>query len=284
MAREHDPRFSKRLVSRRLRGLRDQAERTQQDVADAMDWSVSKLIRIETATVGISISDLKALLMEYGVANGEAAALVAVAKEAKRQPWYASFGEAVSSSLRQLLVYESSAISISQFDIQVIPGLLQTEDYARALLALFHSDDQLDQAVEARMERQRRILDEEPPELRMIIDESVLGRAFGGPEVMGEQLEHLMALAERPGVLISVVPQSVGHIGVTGSFELLDVQVDGESETVLYVEERPEYLTSRDDELIKTYWGRFEDIEKVAESGDAARALLKRARGLLGTR
>jgi transcriptional regulator with XRE-family HTH domain len=277
MPRQRDPRFSKRLLSRRLRALRDGLGRTQQEVADSMDWSVSKVIRIENSTVGISTSDLKALMLEYGVADDEANSLIATAKESRRDPWYAEFGDAVDGSLRKLLAYESSATVVHQFQLESIPGLLQTEEYARALLSVFKPANLVEQAVAARMARQRHFFDEEPPELNVILAESVLAQAVGGTAAMAAQLDHLLDMTKRPTVSVAVLPFAVGaHRGLEGSFTLLDLDADADADTVLYVEGREDYLTNRDNELVRGFWTRYEELAKVSETGEEARAVLER--------
>lgn len=278
MPRQLDPRYLKRLVSRELRELRTRAGRTQEDVAATMDWSTSKLIRIENSTVGISTSDLKALMLEYGVANGEAARLVEAAKASRQEPWYARYGEAVDPALRLLLAYESVATQVYQFQSDVLPGLLQTEDYARAVLNLITRPDLVDSALEARMERQRRFFADEPwPTLRLIIAEHVLMQTIGGVEVTRAQLERLVTLAERPEVSISVVPADTGgHPALGKSFTLLTLE-HGDVDTVVYEESRGvEYLSNRDDDLVRGYWTLFEQVEKTADTGDAAIATIVR--------
>jgi transcriptional regulator with XRE-family HTH domain len=287
--RQRDPWFSKRLVSRRLRALRERRERTQQDVADSMEWSLSKLIRIENATVHISISDLKALLGEYGADQTETTALLDAARASRQEPWVAEYGSAVVPRLRRLIAYESAARSIYQFQLQVVPGLMQTEPYARALLASVLADevvaDQLDPAVAVRVERQRRLLDEDPPELNLIIDESVLRRPIGGVGVMRHQLEHLMAMADRPWLSVAVVPLTAGaHMGLNGSFSLMELEPEAGIDTVVDIgaEGGGEHLTSRDDELARKYWSRYDDLAKVADAGDAAMTILKRCHSQMG--
>ncbi len=287
MPRQRDPWFSKRLVGRRLQVLRERAGRTQQAVAVSMDWSVSKLIRIENATVHISTSDLKGLLAEYGVVGDEAGTLVAEAKASRQAPWYVAHGDAVPALLRRAIAYESAAKSIYQYQLQVVPGLVQTEAYARAMLALFVPRERLDTAVAVRLERQRRLLDEDPPNVGLLLDESVLLRVIGGDAVQREQLEHLMELAEQPWMTLSVVPLARGgHAGVEGSFTVMDLDPVVEMATVLEIENEhgEDYLSSRDDELIQRYWTRYEDIAALSDTGEAAVAMLRRCLAHIGHR
>jgi transcriptional regulator with XRE-family HTH domain len=287
MPRQRDPWVSKQLVSRRLRALRDQIGRTQRQVAESMDWSLSKLIRIENATVHISTSDLKALIREYEADDAAASALIDEAKASRQAPWYASYGTVVPPTLARAIAYESAARSIHQFQLQVVPGLVQTEAYARAVLGLFLHGEDLDKAVEVRMERRRRLFDDEPPGLHLVLDESVLLRMVGGVEVVRDQIEHLMTLAEQPWFSIAVMPLARGaYPGLHGSFTLMDLDTDIGVATVLdiEVERGEEYLTNRDDALAQTYWTRFEEIAQAAERDDAAIATLKRNLAQAGSR
>jgi len=284
MPRQRDPWVSKQLVSRRLRTLRDEADRTQREIAKSMDWSLSKLIRIENATVHISTSDLKVLLREYEVDDAAASVLIAEAKASRQAPWY---GDRVPSRLARAIAFESAARSIHQFQLQAVPGLVQTEAYARAVLELFLRGEELDRAVEVRMERRRRLLDDDPPELHLVLDESVLLRMVGGGDVMRDQIEYLMSLTEKSWFSIAVVPLARGaHLGLQGSFTLMELDPDVGFATVLdiEVERGEEYLTNRDDALAQTYWSRFEEIERAADREDAAIATLKRCLAQAGYR
>jgi transcriptional regulator with XRE-family HTH domain len=226
MARRPDPRFQRRQVGRRLRRYREQAERQQQDVADTMDWSVSKLIRIENATVSVSTNDLKALLNEYDVSDSEVIAeLIGMAKEGRRQPWYAQYD--LDTAFQNLLAYESSAARIRVMHPYLVHGLLQTETYTRALLRSVYpefSERELDQAVEIRTRRQEQLEEPDGPELVALIDEAALERPIGGPAVMLGQLRHLLAVLKRPRTSIRIIPFSAGgYTGLSGSFVLIDL-------------------------------------------------------------
>jgi transcriptional regulator with XRE-family HTH domain len=287
MPRQRDPWVSKQLVSRRLRAQRDRSGRTQREVAESLDISLSKVIRIENATVHVSTSDLKALIHEYEVDEATAAALLDEAKASRETPWYASYGDVVPSTLARAIAYESAARSIHQFQLQVVPGLVQTEAYAKAVLELFLPGEKVRKAVDVRMERSRRLLEDDAPDLHVILDESVLLRMVGGPDVMRMQIEHLMTLLDQPWFSISVVSLADGaHLGLPGSFTLMELDTDVEMATILdiEVENGADYLTNRDDTLAQKYWSRFEKIERAAKRGDDAIAILKRCLAQSGNR
>ena len=282
--RERDPWIQKRQVGWRLRTLREQAGRKQQEVAAEKEWSVSKVIRIENATVHVSISDLRSLLADYRLDEGETAALLDVARASRREPWLDDYGDLATPRLRRAVAYESAAVRIRQFQLQVVPGVLQTESYSRAVLSMFFPEDRLDGAVAVRMERRRRLLDQDPPRMDVVVDESVLLRAVGGADTMRGQLDHLLTMAGHEWLSLSVVPLAAGaHLGLVGSFALLDLEPDVGIGTILDIEPGlgEEYLSDRDHELVETYRRHYDDLAKVAVGGEDALAILRRCRSQL---
>ncbi|PPK70300.1 helix-turn-helix transcriptional regulator [Actinokineospora auranticolor] len=275
MTRQRDPRFSKRQLGRLLRTFREQAGKTQPEVATRMDWSVSKLTRIEKATVGISTTDLRALLAEYDMTDEELITdLTAVAKESREQPWYAPYDAVTTEPFRRLLAYEGSAVAIHQFHPLLIPGLLQTREYALAVLANHYSGHELELALEARMQRQARQA-ADPARLVMLIDEGAVRREIGGPEVLRAQLRALLTRAAEPATSIRVVPFTAGaHHGLSGGFMLLELDEEI-SDTVLFEETAgKDYLANGDSDVVTTAWERFLAIEQTALSEPETAALL----------
>lgn len=289
MARGHDPMYQRRRLRSALRRLRDQAGETQREAAHALEWSPSKLIRIETGAVGISITDLRALLAHYGVIDNELIAeLEEAARDSRRQTWWSKYRHMLDPQFQELLGFESSATIIRDFNPLLLPGLVQTEDYARELIKA-QLDDQQREAnpdlennlVQARLERQRLLADEDHPEMFFILDEAVLRRRIGGAQTMVRQLEHLKALARRPGFNLQVVSFETGaYSGLWGPFvvfELVGDRVDSASdEVVVFLENAgADYLIRDNPEQSSRYVERFlklenlasrkEDIEKVLD-------------------
>jgi transcriptional regulator with XRE-family HTH domain len=283
-----------------LRRARTKAGLTQKDVAQALDWSPSKVIRIESGQVAISTTDLKALLTEYGVSDGETVAdLVDLARNSKKQPW-SQYKDVLSADDQAYFGYESSAQIIRQFEPLLVPGLLQTEDYTRALLneAFDYPQKKIDRLVEARKERQELLTRDDAPETFCIIDEAVVRRLVGGAEVMREQLQQLLVLNEMPHVTLQVVPFEKGaYQGLQGPFVLLEygesvepVPTEGEQEPieaepdgletdnfVLYLESRASLALRDQPALTGEYLERFLDLEKRAASPELSVELLKEA-------
>jgi transcriptional regulator with XRE-family HTH domain len=208
-----DPTIYRRRLRSELRKAREAAGYAQRDVAAAMDWSLSKLLRIETGAVNISTNDLKALLAHYHITDPpRVLSLLDVARAAReRSPWsaYRDLGPAEFISH---LAYESAASVIRNFEPLLVPGLLQTEEYAHVVLSEIRGPDKrtVDRLVDLRMERQEILDREDPPSLHVIMDEAVINRAVGGAHTMRRQLNRLKDVAERPNITIRVLPFSAG--------------------------------------------------------------------------
>lgn len=221
-----------------LASLRAKAKRTYEEVAELMDCSVSKIRKIEEGRIGIGRVDLLFLLDTYGLKDeSDRARLIELAKQGKERGYWASYGS-VPSAVENLLGIESAATTIRYFELAVVNGMLQTEEYARALVESTWHPGQLpvENQVEMRMERQRRLLDDDPPEIWAIFDEAVLHRNIGGPEFMRAQLHHLLDFGKRPYANIQIVPfDHGGYHGLGGPITLLEFPEDFHS-PVAYAE------------------------------------------------
>lgn len=228
----YGPVVSRALLTNALRQLRQTRGQQQKQVADALQWRVSRLIRIENGTNPISRTDLEGLLGYYEVAGQEQAdELIALAGEASARGWWDRFG-IEDKAFEHYVGYESGATSIRMAQSQVIPGILQTEDYARRMTGTYAAAEDVDSLVLLRLQRQREVFARAPRQLH-ILDEAVLRRPGG--DIMRGQLERLMELARQAEVTIRVIPLDVGsHFGLRGPFVLLgfDVPLSG----ILYLE------------------------------------------------
>ena len=242
-----------------LRRYREAADLTQKEAAEALDWGTSKIIRIEQGTVGITPVDLRALLELYKITDEEQVSeLVRLARGSKKQS-FRGYKDVYSPASLTLFGYESAAKSIYKYEPTFIPGLLQTEEYARNLLAgMGHEEREIERMVSARLERQE-LLDREPrPQLQFILGEAVVNRAVGGRGVMRRQLEWLKVLAERPGIFLQVLLFSAGaHPRMGGAFTILQF-ADENIDDLLYLESAGGTSVSRDDpDLIADYLRDF---------------------------
>jgi transcriptional regulator with XRE-family HTH domain len=272
-----DPAAMRRRLRTELRRAREDARRTQREVADELDWSPSKVIRIEGGQVAVSVTDLKALLAFYQVKDDDRVdELVTLARQSRKQPW-SQYRDVVSPGAATYFGYEASASVVRQWEPLLVPGLLQTEDYAFAVVTQVSGRDerQARRLVEARVERQELLKREGTPELFFIVSEAAVRLAIGGPSVMAAQLRRIVELSERPDVTFRVMPFSRGaHVGLQGPFALLEFP-DPEDGDVLHLESREDSNFVDEDEQTSRYREYFYDLERDALSEEESLDLVK---------
>ncbi|MGW5744981.1 helix-turn-helix domain-containing protein [Amycolatopsis sp. NPDC003861] len=225
MTRAHSPVVSQRRVLAEIREAREALQLTQKDVAEALDWSTSKLIRIENGTVGLSITDLKALLLHYGITDRDRVeTYVAMAKAGREPGWWDEFKRTSSPEFVKFLGLESAAVILRQYQLHLVPGLLQVPEYTRSLMAQVTGDPEV-QARRSRLRTQRQGRLEDPElEHFFILDESVLHRRVTDGESWRTQLRHLREVAQKPNVTLQILPFKAGWVeGMQSSFELLQL-------------------------------------------------------------
>lgn len=239
-ARKPSKTLRKRRVGAELRKIRDATGMNREEVGEKLDCSGSKITRIENGDVGIRREFLNVLLDVYGVTDEEVRAdLLALAKRSKEPNWWQQYNELPSKYLT-FIELESVARSIRWCEPLMIPGLLQTERYAHAIIEATAPDgmtpEEISQRVEARMARQSLITDnDDPPEFWVVLDEAAVRRKVGGPDVMREQYEHLVSLARKRRVRLQVIPfDHGGHDAMTGGFVLL--KFDEPDPDVVYID------------------------------------------------
>lgn len=263
------PVVQRRRLRTELRKARQEASLTQEQVAAAMDWSLSKIIRIENGSVSISTNDLKALLRHYQIVDADRTEeLVALARAARERSWWSVYRDVASPRLLQFIEYEAAAVITRNFEPLLIPGLLQTEEYARAVIRQFYEHptaERLDSLMELRMKRQELLDRADPPLLFFILDEAVIRRLVGGKAVMRRQVRQLAEMASRPNVTVEVVPFGAGvHAGMNGSFVVLEFP-DAEDDDVLYLESTQGELIKPDlPEEILAYRETFEQLRELS--------------------
>ncbi|MDT0389450.1 helix-turn-helix transcriptional regulator [Streptomyces sp. DSM 41921] len=204
-----NPMYSRQRLAQRLRKGREDSGLTQQQVAESFGWSPSKVIRIESGSKPVNVPDAMVLMTKYGITGEEAERLTELARAARQPSWYAGYKEILSPEFEAYLAYEESASIVRDFARNVIPGLLQTEEYSEALFAAFGTaPDVVQKRVELRMRRQK-VLDTSA-EFFYVLDESTLRRQVGSETVMRHQYEALVAANDRPNVKVLYVPFEVG--------------------------------------------------------------------------
>ncbi|MFJ6086911.1 helix-turn-helix domain-containing protein [Streptomyces sp. NPDC092369] len=284
MTHQIDPSLNRRKLRLTLRRAREQAGLSQREAAERVEWSQSKLIRVENGTVGVSVSDLRALLALYDVTDpGQVEELEQAARGSKGPSWWSGFHEVVTPQFAQYLGYEGAADSLHTYHPIVVPGHLQTRAYAEALLAPRDlEEDRCRRVVDLRMERKQRMFDDSGrPACEFVLDEAAVRRQIGGKEVLGQQLGHLLELARRPQVSIRVLPFEAGaHYSTLGSFVLLGFPDDDD---LLYLEHAAGSMTGGEDlRLLARYQECFRTITDKALDESQSADLISRVQQDLG--
>ncbi|MCG5215974.1 helix-turn-helix domain-containing protein [Streptosporangium sp. KLBMP 9127] len=229
-----NPTLRRRQLAARLRELRKEAGLSIDDVAQKLLCSPAKISRIETAQRGASLRDVRDLAQIYLVTGAaEVRALMTMADEAKKPGWWQQYDD---PDFRSLLGLEEAATSMTIYETCIVPGLFQTEEYARSIIRGLlprMSPDVLNVRVEARIKRQQLLFQETPPRYWALMDESVLHRHVGGREVMRDQLGRILELSELPHVVVQVIPFTVGaHMGLDNAFTFLQLSDPAVADTV----------------------------------------------------
>jgi transcriptional regulator with XRE-family HTH domain len=219
------PTVLRMILARQLQALREKSRMSHEQAAQAIDSSESTIRRMERAEGGLEPLTVKSLLMAYGVSDaGEIDAFLALSRDASKPGWWHSYDDVLPSWFRAAVGLEESASLIRAYEPQVVPGLLQTEGYIRAITAASSpaaTEDFTERAVALRLARQQLLGRPDPPEYRVVLDETVLRRTIGGHKVMRAQLEHLIQAAGQPQVTIQVMPFAAGwHPALYGMFNI----------------------------------------------------------------
>jgi transcriptional regulator with XRE-family HTH domain len=274
-----DPAAMRRRLRVELRRLRTAADLTQREVAEALDWSPSKIIRIESGQVGITVTDLRALVGHYGLSDAsELATLTDLAKGSKRQP-FAEFRDVLSAETVKFHGYESSASRIRQVQPSLVPGIVQTEEYTRALLSGYgRRAAAIDRVIASRRERQELLEREPAPQLQFILDEAIFWRQVGGPRVMHNQLQWLLELSRLPNIAVQVIPFSAGaYEALRGPFVILEFPVATDPDVVYLEYSRGPSTFSDDEEVTAEYQERWVALEDLAAPADGFEKFVERA-------
>jgi transcriptional regulator with XRE-family HTH domain len=272
------PTVRRRQLVAELKRLRESADLTQDDVAQRLDWHHTKVFRIETGRTGPHPNDVRLMLDVYAVADqARRDALIQLARDGRQHGWWYSYRDVLPGRYEFFIGLEEEAASIRTFELAVVPGLLQTEDYARALVLggpLELDPDEVERLVEVRMTRQQVLTKQDRPQLWAILDECAIRRIVGGPTIMRAQLQYLVTLAEQGKTTIQVVPYSVGaHPGTVGAFMILAFAGPGEID-VVYMETAGGSMSVDKAEEVQHYATAFDHLRAVAFSPDDTRAML----------
>jgi transcriptional regulator with XRE-family HTH domain len=270
------PSINRRRLRAELRQLRDDAGMPQALVAAKLDWSVSKLTRVENGAVGVSVTDVRALLGLYQAGEHTVDQMVSLARRARERRWWDKFKHSLSPAYQEFIGFEADATTLRQFHPMIVPGLLQIEPYiadiTRALAITPLPAAEVDSLIEIRLKRQQQVLGgAEPTPLRVVVDEAALRRPVGGIPTMRAQLKHLVELAGDPAISLSVLPFTAGpHLGMLGAFHVMEF-ASAADETVLYLENSNGSVLMQDDRaLIERYTEHWDGMESMAHTGAGA--------------
>ena len=274
------PAVRRRRLGLELRQLREDANLKIDKVAKKLEMSDSKISRIENGQVSATARDIRDMAFLYGVRGQRLENLMQLARETREKPWWQQFSELGL----ELVAYEAEASDILLFEPLIVPGLLQTRDYARAVIRAVRRDldsERIERRVEFRMRRQEVLTAEKPPRIWAVVDEAILYRMIGDRKIMAEQLGHLEKMGKLPHVTIQVLPFSAGeHAGLDGPFMIIRLPELTDKDMV-YLEHagQEHYLDNPAD--VDLHSTIFDHVRAAALKPDASLKLLsKRAEEL----
>jgi transcriptional regulator with XRE-family HTH domain len=258
------PTVRRRRLGIELRRLREHAGLTIDQVARRLECSDSKISRIETGQVSATPRDVRDILEIYEVGEEQRADLIQIAREARQKGWWHAYGDI---PIPPAVAFEAEAFSMSIYQSLVVHALFQTKDYARAVLRAVRpqlTQEQIERRVELRMARQSILTLDKPPALWVVLDEAVLRRLIGGPEVMRQQLERLSEVGASPNVTLQLLPFTSGeHAGLGGEFTLIGFPDPGDP-NVVYIEIPNNDLWLEDPVSVRDYDHLFDLLRAAA--------------------
>jgi len=267
------------LLGSQLRRLRQERGISREEAGYAIRASHAKISRIELGKVGFKERDVADLLTLYGVTDpAERAPLLELARQANRPGWWHKYSDLLPSWFEVYVGLEEAASIIRTYEIQFIPGLLQSRDYARAVISIGHpraSKEEIDRRIELRERRQQRLLGPDAPTLWVVVDEAAVRRPFGGRKVMRGQIKHLLEMTERPNIRLQVLPFARGgHAAAGGPFTFLRFSEPALPD-VVYIEQLTSalYLDKRED--TDAYMEVMDRVSVQANTVAASKQFLK---------
>ena len=277
----------RRQLGRYLRELRNGQRLTVRAAAERLEWSEAKMWRIETGQTSLRSLDVEAMCKIYGAPADLTEALMGLARETKARGWWHAYGDVIPEGFDVYIGLEEAASQLSWYEPELVPGILQTEGYARTLIEIHNrgvDDEEISRRVHVRMARQPLIRRATAPlQLQVAVNEAILRRPVGGPMVMTEQLDQLVQVSELPNVSVRVAPFSAGaHPGVmSGPFVILRFPAGGDGQDsepatvykdgftgALYLDKPPE---------VQRYTQAFGSIRDACLDEDASRSLIQQA-------
>jgi transcriptional regulator with XRE-family HTH domain len=283
----------RRQLGRYLRELRNRERLTVKAAAEKLEWSEAKMWRIETGQTSLRSLDVEAMCRIYGAPADLTEALMGLAKETKARGWWHAYGDVIPEGFDVYIGLEEAASQLAWYESELVPGLLQTEDYARTLIEADNPGfdaEEISRRVHVRMARQPLVHRATAPlRLSVVLNEGILRRPVGGPTVMSAQLARLAEVSERPNVSVRVVPFSAGLHGgmLSGPFVILRFPLNGdgrESEpATVYVDGFTGALYLDKPNEVDRYAQAFDSVWAMALNESQSRTLIRQAAKELGT-
>jgi transcriptional regulator with XRE-family HTH domain len=273
------------VLGGQLRRLRESRDITRERAGDAIRGSESKISRLELGRVSLKERDVADLLVLYGVADAdERDAFLRLVRESNQPGWWHHYNDLLPKWFQDYVGLEESAARIQTYEVAFVPGLVQTENYARAVVRRGLPDapaDEIERRVSLRIGRQRLLAEPSQARLWAVVDESVLHRSVGGPDVMREQLTHLLDVTTRPNISLQVVPFATGGSAAESSFTLLRF-AEPELPDVVYLEHLCGALYLDKPEEVEVYTKVVQRLAVEAQTPDESRDTVTRVLDALG--
>ncbi|WP_405598139.1 helix-turn-helix domain-containing protein [Streptomyces sp. NBC_01410] len=270
----------RRHLGATLRKLRARKGMTLEEAGQLVGVSKATVSRYETTEGPVKWLVVDALCREYGASGPERTAIVALAKDAKQQGWWSSFADHIPETMNLMLTLEDEAVREDHFSCVYVPGLLQTRRYTTALQQaneMRRSPEEIERLVDIRMRRQEILARPKAPHLWAILDESVIRRVMGSPEIMHEQLSHLLSVGGSGNITLQVLPFALGaHCAALGSFVILGGAEP--SLDVVYVDLHIGSVFMEKEAELNRYRLAFEYLRAQALDIEASRELISRAK------
>jgi transcriptional regulator with XRE-family HTH domain len=277
----------RRQLGRYLRDLRQQQRLTVRAAAERLEWSEAKIWRIETGQVSLRSLDVEAMCRIYGATAELTGALMGLAKETKARGWWHAYGDVIPEGFDVYIGLEESASSLAWYESELVPGLLQTEDYAHTVIEADNpgvDEREIDRRVHVRLARQALLTRvTAAPELHVVLNEAIIRRPVGGTAVMARQLDRLLEAGELPNMALRVMPFSAGlHHGImSGPFVILRFPLNGDGKETepptVYVDGFTGALYLDKPNEIERYNQAFHDIWNTALDENGSRELFHQA-------
>jgi len=278
------PTVRRRRLAAELREIRESKGKSGDAVAAALHWSPSKISRYERAKTGLQPREVERLLDYYEITGSRRELLLALAEDATQKGWWEEYGDNLSGDYRQFIGLEDEASEIAAWDVYVLPGLFQTEAYARHIIGTYRQIEpvtpgMIERLVKVRMRRQQVVERESGLNLSVVIDESVLQRRVGDERVMYEQLQRLAKDADRPNVTLQILPMDAPHTVFVESFVIFRFDPDSDAglQDVVSTEHLRNDFSLEGEKETYLHWIAFQMLSRASLDPDRSKELILKA-------